>query len=275
VYAMHVRQVVEILSELIQDGATAVQQWHGAEALTVARGIRALLSTYLREQLPYTSIWEEFTLEPQKAEAQLTGVLEMLVEANPGLAQEIDALLGEYRKAVGPPGNPRIRTGIQSNVPVRSQIQDTRANIEIEDDIGKGIYLYGNVKPGSVSVGRGVQAKQAEGSARGLLKHEGIPNGAWDSSSFEDFEITVDTYPGIDQAAKTEIKRQLHLILAMAGKATEKDEDIVVRCLHTIRGMSPDILDALLSKLVDPATEFGLMIKGAAQRLSDETNEQM
>ncbi|MBN1580556.1 MAG: hypothetical protein JXA89_07615, partial [Anaerolineae bacterium] len=206
---MPVRQVVEILSELIQDGATAVQQRRGAEALTVARGMRTLISTYLREQLAYTSLWKEFTLEPQKAAAQLAGVLEMLVEANPGLAQEIDTLLGEYRRAVGPPGSPRIRTGVQNNVPIQSQIQDTRANIEIEDDIGKGTYLYGNVKPGSVSVGRGVQTKQAEGSARGLVKQEGIQNGAWDSSSFEDFEITVDTYPGIDQAAKTEIKRQL------------------------------------------------------------------
>jgi hypothetical protein len=263
---MTVCQVVEILSELIRNGATTVRQRHGAEALTAAQGMQRLLSTHLREQLPYTSLWEEFTLEPQKAAAQLTGVLEMLVEANPSLTAELDALLREYYRAIGPSGSPRIRTGVPSNVPVQSQIQDTRTTVETDDDIGKGTYLYGNVKPGSVSVGASVQAKQ-EGSGRGLIKQDATSDRAWGVSSFEDLEVTVDTYPGIDQAAKTEIKGQLRRILALAGAATENDKALIVRSLRTIRGMSPDILDALLSKLVDPRTEFGILIKEAAERV--------
>jgi hypothetical protein len=156
---MLVRQVVSILSELVQDGAIAVQQRHGSQALTVACEMCSLLSTHLCGEFSYASLWEEFKIEPAKIAVQLTGVLEMLVEANPALAQEMDVLLKEYNSTVAP-RTPRIRPGLQSSISFRSDVPDTAVMIEADGNIDTGNYLYGNIRPGSV--GRGVRVEAVD-----------------------------------------------------------------------------------------------------------------
>jgi hypothetical protein len=265
VRGMAVQEVVRILRELIQDEGATLQRRYGLRSLTIAQGMRSLLSARLCGELPYASLWREFEAEPQGTAAQLVGALEALVEADPSLAQQLGVLVEEYHWAIGPPRTGTTRTAGQG-VPVWSDVPDTTVAVDEDKDVGRGTYLYGNVKPGSISVGRGVKAQQDSfGGHDGV--EEGNLNVAVTGLLFNDLYTALETYPDLNPTVKADIEEELQGVLAQIALGQEANEEILARHLRDIRRMNSDILEVVLNKLADPDVESGAMMQRAVQRL--------
>ena len=144
---MAVEDVVTILTDYYQSGEDAFEERHGGEALILVRDILDLLETELEEELEYDALWEGFEADPVGTAADLSGMLEALVEADPGLADQLDMMVGEYHAARGP-SEEKIAAGEQppmAEVPVEPE---EKVSLDHRDDAGEGTYLYGNVKNG-------------------------------------------------------------------------------------------------------------------------------
>jgi hypothetical protein len=111
--------------------------------------MRSLLADRFQTDLAASSLWKDFVTEPTKSSAELLGTLEAFVEGDPSLAQELEELARQYRmpadstKAMGE--SPAERLGGAS-----APVLDAETNSASEE--GKGAYLYGNLKPGAVTL---------------------------------------------------------------------------------------------------------------------------
>jgi hypothetical protein len=99
---MIIQEVVSILGDLVQDDGATLGERYGPRALAVAQSLRSLLAVRLQEESPYTSLWEQFEAESQAVTAELTGSLEALVEADPALAERLNAFVEEYHQIIVP-----------------------------------------------------------------------------------------------------------------------------------------------------------------------------
>jgi hypothetical protein len=202
---MAVQEISRILRGLIRDEGATLQRRYGPRTLTIAQDMRSLLSARLCRELPYASLWREFEAEPQGTAAQLTGALEVLVEADPSLAQQLGVLVEEYHWAIGPPRTRTTRTTGQS-VPVWSDVPDTTVTVDEDKGVGKGTYLYGNVSSGSIFVARGVEARPDSFGGHDRV-NKGNLNAAATGLWFDDLHTVLENYPDLNPTVRADIEK--------------------------------------------------------------------
>lgn len=156
---MTIAEAVQLLTEYAQSDDDAFQARYNERALIAMRDMAEVLETQLEDDLRYAAVWEEFQQNPQADAADLTGMLEALVEADPGFAEQIETLVAEFHAAVrdipGPTApveeEPRPETVVTPTPSQPIEPEDVKPR-DYRDDADSGTYLYGNVPAGDVTV---------------------------------------------------------------------------------------------------------------------------
>jgi hypothetical protein len=94
--------IVELMIELVPDGGKALEQRDGPQALEIVQEIEGALMSAMEGTLANVLLWEQFLLTPGEVASALTGVVQALMEADPVLAEWLEAALVRYRRVSVP-----------------------------------------------------------------------------------------------------------------------------------------------------------------------------
>lgn len=257
---MKEREVVQLLRDLMIDDGETLRERDGPEAVTAARDLADFVSARLSEDVAQQSLWVEFREDPEGTAAELTGILEALVEADPGLALRMERYLEEYHRVLSPPGPRRVREA-RRNVKTEGGVmdisltaEDATLDIEPQSDYGRGTYLRGNVVPGTQPKEPGVTFEAFE--FRGQVVRFG-PNAPDVTVLFQQLYETVEGRPDLNPEAQAELKTELQEVQALVALQEEEvDQEELARHLQNIERLSPDVLQLLLNGLME--TDAGL-----------------
>jgi hypothetical protein len=238
-----VQEIVHIVSELIAEGEEAMAQRHGPQAVSAAQGARSLLAERLRQDVSYDALWADYEADPRGTAAELAGTLEALIEADPSLAQELDAFMQEFYQAAGRSGARALESAPESAPVAGAEIVEPAEAEQAGEDVGQGTYLYGNLEPGAVSVGERAGAAESVPGADQPSDVSAPP--------FEDLYAAIDTYPGIDPGAATALRNALQGILTESAREILASEERLLYHLLTIKRLNADMLEIVLARLVE------------------------
>ena len=252
---MVVEDVVIILVDYCQQGKEEFADSYGPEARSAVEDLLTLVEEELQDQLDFDSLWQNFVDDPQGLSGELAGTLEAVIEADPGLAEEMARLLGEVQSVDGrweeelqpgkiPPGE--VPPGVPAEEPVSRPEREPLA--PSRDFKEKGTYLYANRPHGGITVsavlGQGARALQKEYSAEVQLL-------------FEQLRTTLDERFDLEPGEREHLSRTLNRLQVEFEKGPEAEEERIVRALRTIRRVEPRLLDELLDWLEQFRGEAG------------------
>ncbi len=265
---MAVEDVVEVLVEYCHDQET-FEDLHGAEAVIVVRDLVDLLRRELGGQLDYDTLWAEFESSPEDAAADLSGALEAMVEADPGLAHRLDELLREYYATAGAtpsaldggaPGSDDVHIMPGLSSVERPEEKPTRHT----DDAGEGTYLYGNVPAGDITVGQALEM--------GSEVLERLPEGEVPSLDvrglFEQLRQTAAHEPKLSDPIRERLRDKLEELEAEIMLGDEADEEEIVGHLRRIGELSPEVLELVLTGLRYTRSEAQVRVQNAIQQVA-------
>jgi hypothetical protein len=96
---MSAREIVERITELVLDGGATLEQRDGPQALAVAQEIEGALMSAMEGTLANVVLWEQFLSTPHEVALAVVGVVQTLMEADPVLAEWLEAALARYDQA--------------------------------------------------------------------------------------------------------------------------------------------------------------------------------
>ena len=247
---MQAIEITRVLRALVRDDGRTLERDHGPRAVEIARDMAAVLRYRLREEGPFDTLWDDFVSDPVGVEPQVTGALEALAEAYPGLSRRLEELKADYDRAISPRG----ATSRESAGAARTPLQAPETVEERGDKYSQGTYLYGNVPGGpggEESEGRKIGAEQGdlpgyERPERGALRTLSIPG------LFQSLYQAVQDHPTLTSATKLGLEAQIREIQALVARdqsLTEIDQDRFTSHLKNIQRLSPDIFEILIREL--------------------------
>ena len=96
---MSAREIVELMVELVPDHGATLKQQDGPRAVAIAQEIEGALMSAMEGKLANVLLWEQFLSTPGEVALALIGVVQMLMDADPVLADWLEASLVRYRQA--------------------------------------------------------------------------------------------------------------------------------------------------------------------------------
>lgn len=290
---MAVQEIVRVLGSFVEDEGETLRERFGPEAEATAQDIVRVLSLRLGEESPHVNLWEAFQADPRDRTAELIGVLEAMVEADPALARRLDGFAQELHEVMGPPApsgpstgrymaevggdaldtavEPENEPGPQDRVPYHP---DTASNVDYKAGTDRGTYLYGNVKAGKDDVGRETGAETFDYAEREvrptrLAGLSGVPG------LFQELITAVTEHPALNEAKKEQILTELQVVREQVNQAEVANPDSLARHLLTLQETSPDIGEVTLQALasVDLAPPVQEAVEKVRAQLPPETEE--
>ncbi|MFW6135291.1 MAG: hypothetical protein ACOC7N_00545 [Chloroflexota bacterium] len=243
---MAVQDVVDIVLEYCQDGEETFRNRRGVQAVVVVRDVIELLRRELGAQLDFNALWADFQDAPRQTAPELSGALEALVEADPGFAEGLDALLHEFyatRSAAEPRPTEPEEVPPAPEPPV--QEEEEPGPRRHTDEAGEGAYLYGNVPAGATEVG---ERPDLEPEGLGVNRRHDAVN-ADVGALFDQLRTTVGEELPLADAVRRHLTVHLERLQAELALGDDADEDSVVYHLRRIGALDPDVLDLVLTGL--------------------------
>lgn len=265
---MAVGDVVTILMEYCEDGEETFRDLHGPEATIVVRDLVDLIQGELGGQLEYDALWAEFQAAPRETGPDLTGALEALIEADPGLTDKLEALLQEYYTtsgSTGPTTGGRALEAESSEFVPREEVRVESHEAEPlghTDDAGEGTYLYGNVRAGDVTVEEALELRPDVLEVRRELEMLTFDV----DQLFEQLHTTVEREPALDDALRSELHHELEALEAEIMLGEESDEERIVEHLQRVGELDPDFLELVLTGLRHTEREVQVLVQDAIER---------
>lgn len=268
---MAVEDVVTLLTEYCEDGQDTFEDRHGPEAAIVAQEAIDLLEGELSGQLDYDALWAEFEAAPRETAPDLAGALEAMIEADPGLAEKLEALMEEYYAAgrsvdemIGPemaePSSSEFVPGEKARIEAHEA--EPRSHT---DTAGEGTYLYGNVPAGDATVG-----KALEPGPDVLEVRQGHEMLSFDVHElFQQLQVTVGREPALSEEEKVELREHLENLESEVMLGGEAEEARIVEHLRRLGAADPDFLALLLEGLRHTQTEAQATVKNAIERVTE------
>ncbi|HZW02333.1 MAG TPA: hypothetical protein VFF68_00275 [Anaerolineaceae bacterium] len=93
---MDLEEIVNIISLYFRDGGETVERRYGPEARDLIEDMNELLEEQLSAEAPFAALWRDYTAAPEENEAELIGALEVIQEANPTVAERLDAFFDAF-----------------------------------------------------------------------------------------------------------------------------------------------------------------------------------
>ncbi len=273
---MAVEDVVTILMEYLKDGEDVFAGRYGSEASVAARDMTDLLREQLGGQLDYGMLWAEFETAPRETMPQLAGVLEAIMEADPGLADKLQVLLEDYYAARGSVGSPVGGETPEAEVseflpredtPLESHQVTPRRHT---DEAGEGTYLYGNVPAGGpTSVGK------EGGVDLDVLEKRGGPQ----MPDLDLRKLFVQLRRKVEKDLDTAEEKQQALIEGLRGLEAElrlgeeADESRILEHLRTLGEEDDELMELVLTGLWQTPGRARAMVERAIVELGSEPRE--
>jgi hypothetical protein len=142
----------------------------------------------------------------------------------------------------------------------RGTINISGEQIHQEDrtiDTGGSAYIGGNVNTGGGDfVGRD-QYPVLAGNTEKIAQ------------LFEKIYAGIEAHPDLAQMDKEDLMAEVKDVQIETAKGDEADESFLIRRLHNIQRMVPDIFDLVLSTLISPASGFSVEVRAIAARIKD------
>lgn len=267
---MAVEDVVTALAEYYEQGEETFQDLRGGEAVVAVRDLVDLLRRQLVTQMDYGTLWQEFESAPQETAADLAGVLEAMVEADPGLAVQLEAFLEEYYATVGPTAVPTVAEPAEAQpapvaregeVPVESHEAEPSRHT---DDAGKGTYLYGNVPDSGITVEQPLDLSPDVREIRSEMETLSFDV----QGLFDQLKATVVEQAELSDTLKAQLEHRLEKLQSEIMLKDDADEGRVVRHLRRIGELDPDILELLLTGLRYTRSEAQFVIQNAIETVA-------
>lgn len=224
---------------------------YGLEAATLAGDLRDLVQARLQQESPYAGLWLQFEAAPRGHQAEVTGALEALMDADPALVRRLDGLLAAFNQATAPPTQARTGSGQQDLVAGEEIPPDMTPPGERSrtGDFARGAYLYGDTYETleRVSTERG-EARPLRG-----MDQASIPDATTLTGLFAQLRQAITEHEGLDGAAKAELTAAVGELNMLLTRGDPVDLDLLAQRLSRIRARSPEIADLLLTGLAgDP-----------------------
>lgn len=271
---MAVGDVVQILVEYCEDGDEEFENRHGSEAMITVQDMISLLERELGGQLDYDTLWTEFETAPRETAPELSGVLEAMVEADPGLGDKMKALMAEYYSA---PGSETSAGGLplEEGTPEAEESEFIpRGEAPVEehdaeplghmDDAGKGTYLYGNVRGGGTLEQR---LRPIPDVGEGRREPEMLSLDI--RALFRQVESTVSREGALNEDARQELREELEALEAQLMLGEEADEEQIVEHLGRVGQIDLDFLELVLSGLRHTRSKAQAVVESAIGRLPE------
>ncbi len=274
---MAVADVVTVLMEYCEDGEETFRDLRGPEAVIAVQEVIDLLQRELGGQLDYGPLWDEFEAAPRQTAADLTGALEAMIEADPGLADKLEVLLEAYYATSQPVGSTTGDSMPESEASQFVPREDARIEShEAEprrhtDEAGEGTYLYGNVRAGDVTVEKALElgGDVLDGMASIPVRRE-LDVLSFDVAQlFDQLRTTVRQEPALSDETRAELRQELDGLEAELMLGDETDQDRLVEHLRRVGDLDPDFLELLLTGLRHTRSEAQLVVENAIQRASE------
>ena len=93
---MDLEEIVRTLSLYYRDEGETIERRFGPEARNMIEDITELLEEQLSAEAPFAALWRDFTASPEANEEELIGALEVIQEANPTVAERLDAFYDAF-----------------------------------------------------------------------------------------------------------------------------------------------------------------------------------
>ncbi len=273
---MAVADVVNILMEYCEDGEETFRDRHGPGAVIAVQDIVDVLQGELGGQLDYDTLWSEFEDAPRETAPDLTGALEAMVEADPGLASKLKVLLEEYYAAsrpVGPAVGEELPEVEASEFVPRGEerVEEQEAGpLGHTDEAGEGTYLYGNVPDGgdvtleeTLELGSDVVDVRRELEMLSFDVRE----------LFEQLHVTVNQALDLTDEMREQLTSELEELEVELMLGKDAQEDRIVEHLRAIGTTAPGVLDLVLSGLRHTRTTEEGLVRRALRRVSGEAGE--
>jgi hypothetical protein len=268
---MAVADVVTILTEYCEDGEEAFRDLHGPEAVIAVRDLIDLLQRELGGQLEYGTLWDAFEAAPRETAPDLTGALEAIVEADPGLGEQLEVLLAAYY-ATGQRGGATVAARLPQSAESEflpreeARIEDHEVEPRSHADVaGEGTYLYGNVRAGDeITVDTALEMGPDV-----LAVHRELEMLSFDVDElFEQLRATVERESALSDQVKGELRAELEELQVEIMLGEEADEERMVHHLRRIGDLDPDVLELLLTGLQHTRSKARAMVQNAIRRTS-------
>ncbi len=268
---MAVQDVIDILLEYCQDGEETFRDRRGAQAVVVVRDVIDLLRRERGGQRDVDARRADFEDAPRQTAPDLSGALEALVEADPGFADRLDALLQEFyatRPAAEPrPGEPEdVLAAPEAPVQEEEEPRPRRHT----DEAGEGAYLYGNVPAGATDIGErpDLEPEVVEVDRRLDALNADV------RALFDQLHTTVREELSLADAVRRHLTVHLEGLQAQLALGDDADEDSVVYHLRRIGALDPDVLDLVLTGLRHSRSRAHGTLQRAIRRVAQDRGDQ-
>lgn len=230
---MPAEEVTRLLRELTQDGARTLERRYSPEALANIQDLREAVRVRVQENATHVSAWEAFEHDPVDAEAELTGALEALFEADAQFAARVNAFMEEHHRLVAPPSAQAAAREAASGAdvgvtpPATRTVPEPRGDVAPEDEAPpdvEGTYLYGATTRAAAEVGRGI----GHGEAGPAPQEPGTPGAEAPeatgdellSTTFDDLYDAIEGHPNLSEEEKLDLQAALQEIQRRLVAAT-------------------------------------------------------
>jgi hypothetical protein len=293
---MAIDDAVELLAMYIEDDGETMRDRFGPQAVAAASDMAAVIAARFGEDSAYATLWDAFEREPDENSEELIGALEAHIEGDPSLARVLDAYLREIRgeMSVSEPAEPApTRTLTERELAavgadaldgavsldadeaeqdrLSYQPEAMGSEVDYDDSVDRGTYIYGEVAAGKDSLGReaGVEhADYAELDAR-PTELAGL-SGAF--GLFEALYVAVDDYPDLDDVQKREVLAELKGLEQAIQSPPDGEGMSLADRLERLETLAPDIAEIVLQTL--ETIDLPPSIQEAVEELHPEPPEE-
>jgi hypothetical protein len=147
-------EVVNILTRYLTDGGKSLEGDYGSQASSLAEEMIAVMDKRLTDDSPFGALWTEYRANPTDYEAELTGALEVMDEAEPELMIRMEGYYAAFQSLAQPENSELIETAEPEEQIDIEELRDLNSLDDLDDDDEyreENAYLRGNVEDHSTS----------------------------------------------------------------------------------------------------------------------------
>jgi hypothetical protein len=259
----------------MESDGEVLRRRYGPEAVAAAEDIAHFLEERFEEESVHASLWASFEADPEANSAEVIGVLEAWVEADPALARRLNAFTREYHAVMvddtasvetdsmtggvtgGVQEGDALNTAVDPGAvpgeqerpyrPVTSGPSEITAPEDAAPGDEQGTYLYGNVQRGAASLEQSIGVDTFDFGERiravDLANLSGLP------ALLDAVSSAVEDHPTINVEQQRQVQATLNVLREEFASQGAVEADRLVQSLVDLRDAAPEVAEVLTRAL--------------------------
>lgn len=272
---MAIDDLINILESHYSRGSEEREDHRTSQALAIIQEMIDLLEEELKNQYKFNALWKDFSADPKGTASQLTGVLEALIEADPGLGEDLDQLITEYQQGRLHQKSRFIQRKAQTEEVIRS-LPESDAPLESKDavpredagEIPRGTYLYGggDLQAGDITAGERAPDFQGRNTGGEPLNDRAIEQ----DLLFDQLRKKAQRLPSLSRADRSRLEDKLTALEAALNPGIDADRDELKTILSNIRKDHPQFYRYLRDGLLRGSFFQSATVKKILNNIEEE-----